>query len=432
MKLLHKQNIAVYYLKDRKTKEVIYGGAAGGGKSALGCLWLIENCQKYPGTRWLMGRAKLKTLKETTLNTFFELTNIFDIQNQFVYNQQKGSIVWNNGSEILLKDLFFYPSDPDFNELGSLEISGAFIDECNQIVQKAWKLVTSRIRYKINEYNLTPKILGTCNPSQNWVYSDFYMPSIKGTLKNTKQFIQSLPTDNHHLPKSYLESLLELDENSKQRLYYGNWNYDNDPSKLCEYDAICDMFTNDHVQPGKKYISADLAMQGRDRFIAGYWDGLICNVAIDMQQSSGKEIEMKLKELKTVNGVGNSQIIADSDGLGAYLESYISNIKSFHGGGKAKDSKTFGNIKDECAFKLAELINNRGIKIICSPYQAEAIKKEVSICLKRDNIDVEKKKIIKKDKMKEMLGNSPDYLDMLIMRMYFEIVEKLKRGFKVL
>lgn len=52
MKLLSKQENAVYYLKDNETKELLYGGAAGGGKSALGCLWLIEMCQKYEGSRW--------------------------------------------------------------------------------------------------------------------------------------------------------------------------------------------------------------------------------------------------------------------------------------------------------------------------------------------------------------------------------------------
>ena len=73
MKLLPKQENAVYYLKDDKTSEILYGGAAGGGKSALGCLWLIECCQKYPNSRWLMGRSKLKALKETTLNTYHQI-----------------------------------------------------------------------------------------------------------------------------------------------------------------------------------------------------------------------------------------------------------------------------------------------------------------------------------------------------------------------
>jgi len=148
MKLLTKQEHAVYYLKDNNTTELIYGGAAGGGKSALGCLWLIEMAQTYPGSRWLMGRSKLKTLKETTLNTFFELTSLLGISEQFNYNAQSNIIYWHNGSEIILKDLFLYPSDPNFDALGSLEICGAFIDECNQVVFKAWQVVKSRCRYK--------------------------------------------------------------------------------------------------------------------------------------------------------------------------------------------------------------------------------------------------------------------------------------------
>lgn len=421
MELLPKQENAIYYLKDDITKEVIYGGAAGGGKTALGCLWLIENCQTYAGSRWLMGRSKLKTLKETTLNTFFELTTLLDISSQFNYNAQSGIITWYNGSEILLKDLFLYPSDPDFNELGSLEITGAFIDECNQVVRKAWNIVKSRCRYKLTEFNLIPKILGSCNPSQNWVYTDFYKLSTNGKLKDTKKFIQALPTDNPHLPQAYLDNLLELDENSKRRLYFGDWDYDDDPTRLCDYDVIDDLFTNTHVPEGMKRISADLAMQGRDSFIAGLWSGLRVTIPIDKDKATGREIEQDLTKLKNDNNVGNGNIVADSDGLGAYLESYIRNIKTFHGGASAIHKEEFGNLKDECAYKLAEVINKREMYIQCTPEQEEQIKKELSICLKRDNVNIDKKKIIKKDLMKMLLGGSPDYLDMLLMRMLFEI-----------
>jgi len=202
MNLIPKQEHAVYYLKDNVTKELIYGGAAGGGKSALGVLWLIEQCQTYPGTRWLMGRSKLKALKETTLNTFFELTTKLKISNQFNFNAQSGIIYWNNGSEILLKDLYLYPSDPNFDSLGSLEITGAFIDECNQVTYKAWQIVKSRIRYKIKELGISPKLLGTCNPSKNWVYAQFYLKDKNKTIDKDKQFIQALPKDNPHLPQS--------------------------------------------------------------------------------------------------------------------------------------------------------------------------------------------------------------------------------------
>lgn len=415
---------------------------AGGAKTVLGCLWLIEMCQTYEGSRWLMGRSRLKTLKKTTLNSFFEITGKhneetkrlghirLDIQDQFTYKEQKNLILWNNGSEILLADLFFYPSDPEFEELGSLEITGAFIDECSQIIKKAWGLVKSRIRYKLDEFGLIPKILGTCNPTKNWVYMDFFKPYVNKELKETKKFIQSLPLDNPHLPDSYIESLLELDDNTVQRLYYGNWDYDDDPSKLCDYDAIADLFTNDHVSSGQKYISADLAMQGRDKFIGGLWDGMICSISIDMSKNDAKEIEDKLNELKIDNGVGNSHIVADSDGLGQFLSAYILNIKEFHGGKRARNKNKYANLKAECAWKLAELINKREIKIICTEDQQEKIIKEISVCLKRDNTynDVTKRKLISKDEMKKLLGNSPDYLDMLIMRMYFEVKAPIFAG----
>ena len=129
MKLLIKQEHATHYLNDNVTTELLYGGAAGGGKSAFGCMWLISMCQKYDGTRWLMGRSKLKTLKDTTLKSFFEIAKILEIEYNF--NAQSNTVFFNNGSEIILKDLFLYPSDPEFDSLGSLEVTGAFIDECN-------------------------------------------------------------------------------------------------------------------------------------------------------------------------------------------------------------------------------------------------------------------------------------------------------------
>ncbi len=102
-------------------------------------MWLIECCQNYPGSRWLMGRSKLKTLKETTLKSFFEISSKLGISDQWNFNAQANVIYFKNGSEIILKDLFLYPSDPEFDSLGSLEITGAFIDECNQLSFKAWR-----------------------------------------------------------------------------------------------------------------------------------------------------------------------------------------------------------------------------------------------------------------------------------------------------
>lgn len=424
MKLISKQENAVYYLKDNQTKEIVYGGAAGGGKSALGILWLIEQSQKYPGTRWLMGRAKLKALKETTLNTFFELTTKLELSNQYHYNSQSGVITWNNKSEILLKDLFLYPADPNFDSLGSLEITGAFVDECNQISHKAWQILKSRIRYKLNEYNLIPKLLGTCNPSKNWVYNQFYIKQKNGTIEIDKKFIQALPQDNPHLPASYLESLLSLDENSKQRLYYGNWEYDNDQSKLIDFDKIQNVFTNEFVEGGQMYISADIARFGSDKMVICVWSGFRVVDIVSLNKSSIVEIAQLIRELANKYKVTMSNVIIDEDGVGGGVVDMLKGCKGFINNSKPllveNQIVQYQNLKTQCYFKLAELIQTDQVYIKCQEQTIiDDITKELEM-VKRDKIDSDGKlRIISKEMVKQSIGRSPDYSDALMMRMYF-------------
>jgi phage terminase large subunit len=440
MELNEKQTIALDLLEDDITEEITYGGAAGGGKSILGAYFLLKQAHKYPETRWLMGRESLTTLKETTLISFFKVCKMQRLianTHYKYYDNPKNFISFPNGSIILLKDLGFYPADPDFDELGSLEITGAFVDEAPQIKVKAKNVVKSRIRHMVSHYGLKPKILYGCNPSKGWLYTEFYKPFKDGTLPKDKAFIQAFVNDNPDIDTTYKANLLKLPKNLKERLLYGNWEYDDDPTVLCDYDAICDCFTNYHVPSGDKAISADLAMQGRDRFVVGSWDGLRCSIDIDKEKATGKSIETDLKGVMEKKKIGRSQTVADSDGLGSYLESYLEGIREFHGGAQAislmKDPTTgkpvieYGNLKSQCAYELAARINSREILINCTPEQKEIIIEELGV-LKADNVDADerKKKIISKEKMKEILGHSPDYLDMLLMRMIFILKPKRK------
>lgn len=315
-----------------------------------------------------MGRSKLKTLKETTLNTFFEISSSLKISSQFKYNDQSSTINFHNGSQILLKDLFSYPSDPNFDSLGSLEITGAFVDECNQISYKAWQIVQSRIRYKLNEFDLIPKMLGTCNPSKNWVYSEFYKPSRDKKLSIDRQFIQALPTDNPYLPKSYLEALLKLDKSSKERLYYGNWEYDDDPSKLIEFDKIQNCFTNDFVENGQMYISADIARFGSDKMVIMVWSGFRVVEIFSLQKSSITEIVDHIKRLATKHKVPLSNIIADEDGVGGGVvdvlkcKGFVNNSKPMKEDGSNVE---YQNLKTQCYYKLAKVISDDELYINC-------------------------------------------------------------------
>ncbi len=432
MILNYKQTEALDFLEDETTEEVLFGGAAGPGKTTLGTYWQLKRRLKYPGTRGFIGRAVMKTLKETTLMTFFEVAKMQGVKRgvhfDLTSSQDKefpNCLTFRNGSLIFLRDLFSYPSDPDFDELGSLEISDAYIDECSQVVSKAKDILKVRIRYKLTEYNLIPKILYTTNPTKNWAYAEFYKAHQRNELLDRRKFVQAFAWDNPDYPKTSLESLKNMPEGpEKERLYRGNWDYSDDPSVLCEFDAIMDMFTNDHVErTGKKRISSDLAMQGRDKFIVASWDGLVCQFKVDKGKSDGKSIETDVKNVMNQEGVSHSHTIVDSDGMGAYLESYLKGIKEFHGGVQAIHKKEFANLKAECGYKLAEKVNKREIKIICSPAQKEQIIKEMGV-LKAKSVDMDesRKRLIGKDDMKEQLnGKSPDYLDTLIMGMYFQL-----------
>lgn len=422
MNLLPKQENAVYYLKDDITKEILYGGAAGGGKSALGVLWLIESCQKYPGTRWLMGRSKLKTLKETTLNTFFELTSNLGLSDQYKYNSQSNIITWTNGSEILLKDLFLYPSDPNFDALGSLEITGAFIDECNQIAHKAWQIVLSRCRYKLNKYNLIPKILGSCNPSKNWTYKEFYKRFRDNTLPLVKKFIQALPTDNPHLPSSYLESLLTLDKNSKQRLYYGNWEYDDDPSTLIDLDSICDYFRPNHLKPGERtFLTIDVARKGKDKTIFRVWKGWLCVYRFEILIGTLDDLVKKAKELQLKYKIPLSQIVADEDGVGGGVVDFL-HCKGFVNNSRALKDENYNNLKSQCGWYMAKKIVKREVGEICKNSNVIEDTSEEMEQVKQKDIDKDGKiALVSKDVVKQMIGRSPDEWDSIMMRYFFEL-----------
>lgn len=430
IKLTEKQENAVYYLNHTEITELIYGGAAGGGKSALGCLRLIEQCQKYPQSRWLMGRSKLKTLKETTLNTFFELASMLNISKQYEYKEQAGVINFFNGSQIILKDLFLYPSDPEFDSLGSLEITGGFIDEVSQITYKAWQIVKSRIRYKLKQYDLSPKLLGTCNPSKGWTYKEFYKPEREGTLSDGRAFIQALPTDNPHLPSSYLQSLLSLDEISRQRLYYGNWEYDDDPAALINYDSIVDCFTNTHIPKGRRFITADIARLGKDKTVIMVWEGFRMIKYVSIAKNRTDDVVEAIRLLQKDYAVQNSATVCDEDGVGGGVVDYLG-CKGFVNNSRPLPEKgevrNYQNLRSQCYFKLADAINKNLIYLqindgTIKDYVAEELEQ-----IKQKDIDKDGKlSIIPKDQIKQNIGRSPDYADCLMMRMYFEVNETYK------
>jgi phage terminase large subunit len=415
---------------DQTTIDIVYGGAKGGAKSYTGCSLIFGDAFLYPETHYFIARKTLADIRKFTIPSVHEVFNSWGLNSSYYkFNGQDNLFQLNNGSKVFLLEAKHTPSDPKYYRFGSMQMTRGWIEEAGEFNRDAKaNLQASLGRWKNEEYGLKPKLLQTCNPAHNYLYTEYYKKWKDGSIEDWKKFIQALPQDNKMLPKDYVSNLLRiLSTNEIERLIYGNWEYDDDPSALVDYDAICDLFTNDHVIGGDSRISADLAMQGRDRFVAGHWDGLIAYLDIDQPKATGKSIVDDLTQLKIKHGVPSSRVVADSDGMGAYLDSYMNNITTFHGNSSA-NNKEYSNIKSECGFKLAELITSRSIKIVCPVEKQEIIKTELSVCLKRDNIDSDesKKRLISKDKMKDLLGHSPDYFDWLLMGMYFEVKQEYR------
>ena len=424
------QKECLKYLFDNKTKEVLFGGAAGGGKSWVGVSYLILMALEYPKTRYLMGRSKLDALKKTTLNTFFEVCTAWNLKaiDDYTFNGSSNIITFYNGSEIILKDLFLYPSDRNFDSLGSLEITSAFIDEANQITEKAKNVVASRLRYKLDENGLIPKMLMTCNPAKNWVYSEYYRPAKDNTIKPYRKFIQSLVGDNTYISKHYEKQLFELDELSKQRLLYGNWEYDVTNDSLIEYDAILSLFNQQGVD-GEKYITCDVARFGADKTVIMLWQGLHLKYVRTLLKSAVNDVVDEIKKLQQENQVNLTNIIVDEDGVGGGVKDYL-RCKGFVNNARALKNENYQNLKTQCYYKLADLINKGQIGISCSDVNVKnCIIEECEQVRTKDADKDNKLQIIQKDTVKSILGRSPDYSDALAMRMYYEIDSNFGRYF---
>jgi phage terminase large subunit len=404
---------------DSSAEVVLFGGAAGGAKSFTGCAWQIQRRLKYPGTRGLIGRSKLDTLKKTTLKTFFEVAGLFGLvaNKHYQFNAQSNVITFYNGSEIILKDLFSYPSDPSFDSLGSLEITDSFLDECSQISKKAVDIVRSRIRYKLTQYNLTPKTLLTCNPSKGWLYNEIYAPWRAQNLPSFIQFIPSRVADNPHLPPSYAETLARLPEVDRKRLLEGDWDYDETADALFLTDDVLRAFREPQNE-GELFITADVARLGKDRTVIALWRGLSLIHITELRKKRIDETAAIIRELANFHKVKLSNTIADADGLGAGLVDVLK-CREFRNGARATKPERFVNLKAECFFKLAEYIELN--RVIFPQGHRDTIVKELDL-IRRKNPDGDGKLAVTgKEEIQRTHGMSPDYADAIAMRMFFEL-----------
>lgn len=414
----YKQFLALEKLYDDSTHYLGFGGSAGGGKSWLMCEWEAAMCLNFPGVRYFLAREELKSLKETTVKTFFKMAKAHDIVDTFRYYEHYGNIKFYNGSEISLLELKYIPSDPEFERLGSTEFTGGGIEEASEVDFKAFDVLKSRVGRHLNDqYNIVKKVLMTFNPRKNWLYSTFYQPWKKNTMEQGYAFIQALASENDKIDRGYLKSLDEIKSKSlKARLKYGEWEYEDDPLWLIEsYDALLNMFTNEFVQGGKKYITADIARFGKDKIIIRIWDGLRVIKRIEREKLSITETSALIKQLANEFYIPMSQVICDEDGVGGGVVDILK-CKGFVANSSPLYGANFDNLKSQCGYRLAELINQNLIFERCEPSVQQKVREELEQLKRKTDSEDRKQALMPKDKMKDLLGRSPDDLDTFIMR----------------
>jgi len=426
-----RQSQAWKYLTDNNTNIVLFGGSAGGGKSWLGCLWVVTMCLNNKGTRYLIGRTVLQQLKLTTLNTLFDLLNIMGMKTgqHYNYNGQSNVMTFYNGSEIIFKDLAYNPSDPNYDSLGSLEISGAFVDEASQVTSLAFSIIKSRIRYKLNEFNLIPKILLTCNPSNNWLKKDFYLPHIQERLPSNQIFIPSLPLDNPHLPETYIQMLKELPAQQRRRLLEGDWNYMEESDSLFKFDEITNsVYKYIPNDKDRKYLTVDVARFGDDRSVVMIWVGLVLIECYVYRKMDTRELSTVIKSLMVSNGIHPQQVIIDSDGVGGGVADQIKGT-NFVNNSRPLHEQNFSNLKSQCYVKLSEMFKEGKLSLnLLDPTIVEDLTQEL-LSVKLKDIDKDNKVSVQsKEEMKRTLGKSPDLSDCMMMRMLPEIKTQKTTG----
>lgn len=188
-------------LDPKGPKYIAYVGGVGSGKTLIGCITMLSLAVLYPGD-YLISRQYMPELKITTLKTFKEICPPELIEEERVAD----GILRIKSSNGKVSNIIFRPlEEPD--KLRSLNLSGAYIDEANQVSEAAFMLLQGRLRG-----NGLRKLFLTTNPKgHDWIFSWFVKQDHLKTKEAKTMFklVKAPTTENIHLPDGYVQSMLD-------------------------------------------------------------------------------------------------------------------------------------------------------------------------------------------------------------------------------
>lgn len=430
VKVHKKQEEALRILTLNRYSEFLYGGGAGSAKTWTGCAWLLFMCINYPSTRYFVARNELKSLEESVLVTFHKVCKVYGFSD-YKYNAVKHYVRFTNGSMINFVEIKRQPSDPMFETLGSTEYTCGWIEEVGEIDEVGAQVLSKRAGRHLNDkYGINKIVFYTCNPKKNWAKREFYDKWRSGQLEPHKFYLPALVLDNPFIEGSYASDLAQYKTTNKvlyERLYRGNWDYEDNPYQLCDDEMIDNVFDNNHVGVGKRYITADVARFGSDMARIGYWNGWRLERVISLPSSKTTDVELAIHTLRLKYNIPRTRVLVDDDGVGGGVTDGVK-ARGFKNGGRPikvnKDTPNYKNLQVQCLYYLSDIVNKAKIWVCADLTSAERqeIKEELAQIQSKGEADPERKLDCKsKGDIKSDLGRSPDWRDMMMMRSWFDL-----------
>lgn len=419
---------------------ILFGGGAGGGKSYLLGLIAALMARKYKGIHIGLARKELMSLRQTTLATLLSKVHpaLGITKDDYTINGRENYLEYRNGSRIQFLDLTAKPSDPDFESLGSLELTFALVDEAGETDKRAVEVLRSRTNRWLNkEYGLVGFTAMTANPSTNWLRQAMYDPYEKRGMgrmqkwpigdvivQGVKQkayavYIRSTVVDNPFIDENYIETLKTLPPQERKRLFDGDWDYLDDDDSLFPMQVLdkATVFEIDEPEDEKfnKAIGVDLSDSGKDSTIAVLVENGVACKSLEIKspkgsdQAIGHAIADKLIDFALKNGFTPAvakYITIEGNGVGAstrdalrakgwkvnvYIATQQTRSDGFYNMMLDIDSGKFKLLDGSPDFNIAEVKK----ELIAHTY----------------DLDTGKTRVVKKSVLRKKLGRSPDWAD---------------------
>lgn len=221
--------------------------------------------------------------------------------------------------------------------------------------------------------------------------------------------------------------------------------YIDNAGALFHYDSLVDVFSNTITKNNDKFLIVDIADDGSDKTIFSFWDDLEEYKREAYERLNTETIISKIREYASQDQIPYSHIAVDAIGVGAGVasSSLLDGIVGYKSSYQAIKTDAnivrlpntryhttehlvsdYKNLRSQCVFTLADLVNNHKIASRLTGKFKEDIIEELTVYQDVSQGDGKRLATMKGD-VKEIIGRSPDHSDTWVMRMYFQVMDKI-------